>query len=86
MAYLKTETLFEDLKTDIEQLAGYAAQHGNYGAAENALDCLGVLRQRVAYLRLGLRESNPPYMASSVITAAIMMAYVMAVTFDAPLR
>lgn len=33
MAHLKTETLFEDLKTDIEQLAGYAAQHDNYGAA-----------------------------------------------------
>lgn len=47
MAHLKTETLFEDLKTDIEQLAGYAAQHGNYGSAEDALDCLGVLRQRV---------------------------------------
>jgi len=32
------------LKTDIEQLAGYAAQHG--------------LRQCVAYLKLGLRESG----------------------------
>jgi hypothetical protein len=58
MAYLKTETLFEDLKTDIEQLAGYAAQHGNYGAAEDALDCLGVLRQRVELMTRELKATR----------------------------
>lgn len=65
MAHLKTETLFEDLKTNIEQLAGYAAQHGNYGAAEDALDCLGALRQRMEIMTrelkatLGLLKNGP---------------------------
>lgn len=65
MAHLKTETLFEDLKTDIEQLAGYAAQHDNYGAAEDALDCLGTLRKRVEIMTRelkamrGLLETGP---------------------------
>lgn len=65
MTHLKTETLFEDLKTDIEQLAGYAAQHGNYGAAEDALDCLGALRKRMEIMTRelkamrGLLETGP---------------------------
>lgn len=65
MAHLKTETLFEDLKTDIEQLAEYAAQHDNYGAAEDALDCLGALRKRVEIMTRelkamrGLLETGP---------------------------
>ena len=61
MAHLKTETLFEDLKTDIEQFAGYAAQHDNYGAAEDALDCLGALRKRVEIIKAmrGLLETGP---------------------------
>lgn len=56
MAHLKTETLFEDLKTDIEQLAGYA---------EDALDCLGALRKRVEIMTRelkamrGLLETGP---------------------------
>ena len=58
MAHLKTETLFEDLKTNIEQLAGYASQHGNYGAAEDALDCLGVLRQRMEIMTRELKATR----------------------------
>lgn len=55
MAHLKTETLFEDLKTDIEQLAEFAAQYGNYGAAEDALDCLGALRKRMEIMTRELK-------------------------------
>lgn len=58
MAHLKTETLFEDLKTNIEQLAGYASQHGNYGAAEDALDCLRALRQRVEIMTRELKATR----------------------------
>jgi hypothetical protein len=58
MAHLKTETLFEDLKTDIEQLAEFAAQHGNYGAAEDALDCLGALRQRMEIMTRELKATR----------------------------
>ena len=58
MAHLKTETLFEDLKTNIEQLAGYASQHGNYGAAEDALDYLGALRQRMEIMTRELKATR----------------------------
>lgn len=58
MAHLKTETLFEDLKTNIEQLAEYASQHGNYGVAEDALDCLRALRQRVEIMTRELKATH----------------------------
>lgn len=39
----KLQTLFDDLADNIERLADYETQANQYGAAEDAFDCIGAV-------------------------------------------
>ncbi len=46
----KLQTLFDDLADNIERLADYETQANQYGAAEDAFDCIGVIIIRMENL------------------------------------
>lgn len=46
----KLQTLFDDLADNIERLADYETQANQYGAAEDAFDCIGVIIIRMQNL------------------------------------
>lgn len=43
----KLQTLFDDLADNIERLADYETQANQYGAAEDAFDCIAVIKMRM---------------------------------------
>lgn len=46
----KLQTLFDDLADNIERLADYETQANQYGAAEDAFDCIAVIKMRMENL------------------------------------
>ena len=46
----KLQTLFDDLADNIERLADYETQANQYGAAEDAFDCIAVIKIRMENL------------------------------------